>query len=109
MKVIAMRPPAGSALTEALASVQTRGPVQLEFGTACLPGGGRVPVTGESRHADMEVSYVVSGVVDVVHAGGVSRIRAGDLVIVPPEEWHYSDVLEEANLVYIFVKEAGSP
>lgn len=106
MKVVAMRPPGGAALTEALAEVATHGPARLELGTARLPAGGRVPEVGESRHADMEISYVVSGIVDVVTADGVSRIRAGDLVIVPAREWHYSLVIEAADLVYVFVKEA---
>lgn len=106
MKVVRMRDPRGDALTEALLQLRTDGPARLEMGTALLRAGTRVPAEGESRHAGTEISYVVRGIVDVVNPDGVTRIAAGDLVVVPADEWHYSLVVEEAALIYTFVLDA---
>jgi mannose-6-phosphate isomerase-like protein (cupin superfamily) len=106
MKVVHMREPQGDALTEALLQLRTDGASRLEIGSALLRAGARVPAEGESRHAGIEISYVVRGIVDVVNAAGTTRIGPGDLVVVPAEEWHYSHVIEEAALVYTFVLDA---
>jgi quercetin dioxygenase-like cupin family protein len=107
MKIIQTHVPADGALTQAFATVDVPTGGQLEVGLARLGAGTRVPETGESRHPDIEVSYVLSGVVDVVNEAGTRRISRGDLVIVPAGEWHYSLVQDEAMLVYAFVREAG--
>ncbi len=106
MKVIRMRDPRDGAVTEAMLDLHTAGRSRIEIGTALLRAGARVPVEGESRHTGTEISYVIRGVVDVVNADGTTRIRAGDLVVVPANEWHYSHVVEEAALVYTFVLDA---
>jgi quercetin dioxygenase-like cupin family protein len=105
MKVIRMHPPAGDAVTRAFASVEAKGDVRLEIGMAQLRAGQRVPLEGTSRHRGTEVSYVLSGLVEVVNEEGTRRISSGDLVIVPGGEWHYSSVIEEATLVYAFLED----
>ncbi len=107
MKVIRMHPPTGNSVTQAFASVQAKGDVQLEIGMAQLHAGQRVPLEGTSRHRGTEVSYVLSGVVDVVNEEGTKRIAPGDLVIVPSGEWHYSWVIEEATLIYAFLEDGS--
>lgn len=105
MKIIRMHPPGGDAVTQAFASVQAGGGVRLEIGMALLRVGERVPLEGTSQHRGTEVSYVLGGVVDVVNEEGTKRIACGDLVIVPPGEWHYSRVIEEATLIYAFLED----
>lgn len=106
MKVVRMRMPDGDAVTQAFATVRGQGKASVEVGTARLRAGERVPLEGTSSHAGIEISYVLSGVVDVVNTSGTQRISAGDLVIVPKSEWHYSLVLEEATLIYAFFEDA---
>jgi quercetin dioxygenase-like cupin family protein len=101
-----MNMPEGNAVTQAFARVNGEGKVSLEVGTARLRAGERVPAEGTSCHEGIEISYVLGGVVDVVNASGTQRIAAGDLVIVPKNEWHYSTVVEEATLIYAFLEDA---
>lgn len=107
MKVVRMHFPAPNALTQAFATVGGNGGARLEIGTALLPAGERVPREGTSRHKGTEVSYVLGGIVDVVNAEGTRRISQGDLVIVPDGEWHYSQVVEEATLIYAFFEDGS--
>ena len=107
MKVVRMRMPDGDAVTQAFDTVRGPSGASVEVGTARLRAGERVPVEGESRHAGIEISYVLSGVVDVVTESGTRRISQGDLVIVPRNEWHYSQVLEEATLIYAFFEDSA--
>ena len=106
MKVVRTSFPEGAANTQSFAKVHGSGNTCLEVGTARLRAGERVPAQGESRHAAIEISYVLGGVVDVVNESGTQRIAAGDLVIVPKNEWHYSRVVEEATLIYAFLEDA---
>lgn len=106
MKVIRMSMPEGRAVTQAFARVNGSGGSSLEFGTARLRVGERVPAEGTSCHSGIEISYVLGGVVDVVNESGTHRIAAGDLVIVPRNQWHYSKALEEATLIYAFLEDA---
>jgi len=106
MKVIPMRLPEGDALTQAFATVRGASGAAIEVGTARLREGERVPPEGTSRHRGIEISYVLSGVVDVVNEAGTRRIAQGDLVIVPADQWHYSLVREEATLVYALFEDA---
>lgn len=105
MKIIQMHPPAGDDVTQAFASIQAKGGGHLEVGMARLRAGERVPREGTSRHRGTEVSYVLSGLVDVVTEEGMRRIAKGDLVIVPEGEWHYSCAIEEATLIYAFLED----
>lgn len=101
-----MAMPEGTALTQAFAKVDGAGKASLEIGTARLRAGERVPAEGNSCHPGIEISYVLGGIVDVVNESGTHRIAAGDLVIVPKNEWHYSNVVEEATLIYAFLEDA---
>jgi quercetin dioxygenase-like cupin family protein len=100
-----MRMPDGDAITQAFEKVRGPSGASIEVGTARLRVGERVPLEGESRHAGIEISYVLSGVVDVVNESGTQRISQGDLVIVPRNEWHYSHAIEEATLIYAFFED----
>ena len=106
MRVVRMSMPEGQAVTQAFATVKGESNASLEVGTARLRAGERVPVEGTSCHAGIEISYVLGGVVDVVNESGTQRICAGDLVIVAKNEWHYSNVVEEATLLYAFLEDA---
>jgi len=105
MKIIRMHPPGPDAVTKAFATVQAGGGTRVEIGMALLRAGERVPLEGTSRHTGTEVSYVLSGIVDVVNQEGTKRIAQGDLVIVPTGEWHYSRAVEEATLMYAFLED----
>ena len=73
----------------------------LKMGTARLAKGEWVPPTGDSSHAQHEVSLIVSGEALMVSGGRECIVRAGDIVRIPAGEAHRSQALEDTEVLWI--------
>jgi quercetin dioxygenase-like cupin family protein len=79
----------------------------LELGTACIAKGDRVPREGNSRHEQHEIAVILKGALDVEIEGRTTRVRAGDLTVIPAGQEHAARALDETELVWVFFGGAG--
>lgn len=65
--------------------------------------GLRIPDVGMSSHAEFEISLVLSGAFELESGGVRAGLKAGDLVIVPPGEAHFFDVVADTRIFTVTV------
>ena len=70
-------------------------------GTLYFPAGTLLPPTS---HAQDEVSFIHSGLMQAV-SGGVNYIlRGGDVTLIPANEVHQAEVIEDVTLSYVLLE-----
>jgi quercetin dioxygenase-like cupin family protein len=95
--------PDGQEILRELVNISVTPEVGFTFGTAYFPAGTRVPEEGLSAHSGFEVSLMIAGELDVFAGGVTTRLKAGDLVNLPPGEEHHSTALTDVKLIYVQV------
>ena len=64
-----------------------------------LAAGSRVP---EHAHENEQISYVLSGTLRFVLAGKPVDVRAGEVLVIPPNVPHSAEALEDSHALDIF-------
>lgn len=80
--------------------------VDIQYGTVLLKKGTRIPEKGFSKHPQYEISYVVSGNIELLNEDGSIKgyLKAGDAVYVEAFEAQAGNVLEETRIIYTLIQ-----
>ncbi len=71
-----------------------------KVGHLFFPAGTVLP---ETSHAEDEVSFILSGVLQARSGGQDCVLRAGDVSFIPAGEVHSAQVLEDLTLSYVLL------
>jgi quercetin dioxygenase-like cupin family protein len=74
----------------------------IEIGTGRFAAGQKMPETGNSQHPLREISIILEGEIETKSGGKTERLRAGDIVTIPPHQIQNSRFVADTKLVYIF-------
>ncbi|SHI32221.1 Cupin domain-containing protein [Desulfofundulus thermosubterraneus DSM 16057] len=80
-----------------LISGREHGAKNCQVGIAVLKPGQRLPVSGYSRHASEEVSYILTGKVRLDTDTGSEIAEEGDLVFMPGNKPHASTNISQGE------------
>lgn len=74
----------------------------IEIGTGRFAAGQEMPAVGNSQHPMREISIILEGEIETSSGGKTARLRAGDLVTIPPHQIQHSRFVADTKLIYIF-------
>ncbi|WP_407572413.1 cupin domain-containing protein [Deinococcus altitudinis] len=77
--------------------------LSAKVGHLFFPAGTVLP---ETSHAEDEVSFILSGVLQARSGGQDCVLRAGDVSFIPAGEVHSAEVLEDLTLSYVLLSRA---
>ena len=83
---------------------QTFEALPASVGTLFFPSGTRLPESGSSVHAQDEISFILSGVLEAESGGERATLRAGDVTLIPAGEHHWAEVVEDVTLCYVLLE-----
>ena len=76
--------------------------VTLEIGTGFLKAGSRMPDQGESRHPRREITLILDGEITTNSGNSSRKLRAGDIVTIPPGQEQHTVVHRDTRLLWMF-------
>ncbi len=74
----------------------------LKMGTAKIQKGDWVPVTGYSSHQQHEISLILKGLLEIEIAGQTTKLKHGEVVMIPAGEAHRTLALEDTELIWFW-------
>lgn len=63
----------------------------------------------ETSHAEDEISFIHSGVLQARSGGQDYTVRGGDVTFIPAGERHSAEVLEDLTLSYVLIAQPQEP
>lgn len=78
------------------------GGVTLEIGTGFLRAGSRMPDRVKSRHAKREITLILEGEITTTSGDRSRKLRAGDIVTIPPGQEQHTVVHRDTSLLWMF-------
>jgi quercetin dioxygenase-like cupin family protein len=74
----------------------------LKMGTAKIQKGDWVPLTGYSSHEQHEISLILKGQLEIEIAGQATKLKDGEVVMIPAGEAHRTLALEDSELIWFW-------
>jgi quercetin dioxygenase-like cupin family protein len=78
------------------------------MGTAKIQKGDWVPQNGYSSHEQHEISVILKGLLEVEIDGQISKVKNGEVVMIPAGEAHRTLALEDSELIWFWFGNATS-
>ncbi len=78
------------------------GAVTLEIGTGFLRAGTRMPEQGLSKHPKREITLILEGEITTTSGNRTTKLGAGDIVSIPPDQEQYTVVHRDTRLLWMF-------